>query len=330
MQIDHRYNFALMALALAAPSALPAQSGTLVVLNKGGASAFLIDVASGMTMARLETGEGPHEVAVSGDGNWAVAANYGAQVGGNTLTVIDVPGKRVANLIDLGEYNRPHGITFLPGDTSVVVTAEADQAVVVVGIPGGEILAVLPTDGDGSHMLAVPRDARNIYTGNMRDDNVSKIDVASGKTISMWNVPEVPEAIGVTPDGREVWVGSNRHGTVTALDATNGQRKGQITGFTFPYRILFTPDSRMAIIPDLRQNRVSFYDRESLGELHTLELPGTGPEGVILSPDASILYLSLSQQDQVVAIDLETFEVVRHYETGRGPDGIGYSRVELD
>ncbi len=330
MQLDHRYNLALMALALAAPSALPAQTGTLVVLNKAGASAHLIDVASGMTMARLQTGNGPHEVAVSSDGVWAVAANYGAQVGGNTLTVIDVPGKRVANVIDLGEYDRPHGIAFLPGDTAVVITAEADQAVVMVGIPHGEILSVLPTDGGGSHMLAVPRDARNIYTGNMRDDNVSKIDVAAGATTAMWNVPEVPEAIGVTPDGSEVWVGSNRQGTVTALNTETGERLGQITGFTFPYRILFTPDSRLAIIPDFRQNRVSFYQRESREELRTLEFAGAGPQGVILSPDGGTLYLSLSQQDQVAAIDLETFEVQRHYETGRSPDGIGYSPIELD
>jgi len=53
--------------------ALHAQaSGTLIVLNKAEASASLIDLASGEEILRLETGVGPHEVAVSPDGKTAV------------------------------------------------------------------------------------------------------------------------------------------------------------------------------------------------------------------------------------------------------------------
>ncbi len=47
-------------------------TGTLIVLNKDGASASLRDRATGEEFARLDTGVGPHEVAVSPDGRIAV------------------------------------------------------------------------------------------------------------------------------------------------------------------------------------------------------------------------------------------------------------------
>ncbi len=50
-------------------------TGTLIVLNKDGASASLLDRATGKEFARLDTGTGPHEVAVSPDGTIAVVGN---------------------------------------------------------------------------------------------------------------------------------------------------------------------------------------------------------------------------------------------------------------
>lgn len=53
-----------IALGIAA-RAVSAQPGTIVVLNKGEASASLIDRHTQQEVALIETGVGPHEVAVS-------------------------------------------------------------------------------------------------------------------------------------------------------------------------------------------------------------------------------------------------------------------------
>ena len=94
----------------------PELGGTLIVVNKGAASASIVDVSTGQILKTLPTNEGPHEVVVSKDGSVAVVTDYGARSGGNTLTVIDVPGLAVARTVDLGEHRRPHGIDFMPGD----------------------------------------------------------------------------------------------------------------------------------------------------------------------------------------------------------------------
>src|SRR3990172_3377937 len=114
-----------------------AQTGTLIVTNKTPATATIVDVASGRALATLSTGMGPHEVVVSSDGRLAVGTDYGAQQPGRTLTVIDVPALRVARTIDLGQYTRPHGVVFLPGDSLVVVTSETTQHVVIVNVAAG-------------------------------------------------------------------------------------------------------------------------------------------------------------------------------------------------
>ena len=80
-------SLALVLLVLA-PAGASAVEGELIVLNKSGASASILDLGSGEELVRLEVGVGPHEVAVSPDGSTAVVANYGDRNPGNTLSVL--------------------------------------------------------------------------------------------------------------------------------------------------------------------------------------------------------------------------------------------------
>src|SRR5688500_19549197 len=125
-------------LASTVAAQVPGLTGTLVVTNKSPSTATIIDVASGRTLATIPTGNCPHEIALSSDGRFAVVTDYSGQPG-RTLTVIDVLAMRVVRTIDLGAYNRPHGIAFLPGDSLVVVSSEASKNVVVVNVMAGVV-----------------------------------------------------------------------------------------------------------------------------------------------------------------------------------------------
>lgn len=318
----------LLVLATAcvpAVAPLAAQTGTLVVLNKGDASANIIDLGSGRILATVPTGDGPHEAAITRDGRLAVAADYGGRTPGNSLTVIDVPGLRVVKTIDLGEYRRPHGLAFLPGDSILAVTSETAQQVLLVHVGDGAIRRTIGTEQAGSHMLALVGDATRLYTSNGRDNSVSELDVRTGRGARHFAVPPGPEAITVTPDGREVWVGSNTEGTVNVLDPRTGTVEQAADGFSWPYRILITPDQRHVLIPDLRGNRLRFFDRATREQLAMLEFPGAGPQGITLDADARFAFLALSAQDMVAVIDLARREAVRYITTGSGPDGLAYT-----
>jgi DNA-binding beta-propeller fold protein YncE len=107
-----------------------APAGTLVVLNKSGASASLIDLASGKEVARVPVGDGPHEAAVSPGGRLAVVTNYGQKTPGNCLNVIDVAQAQVLHTVVLDAYQRPHGLQFLD-ERRLVVTAEGQASVLI-------------------------------------------------------------------------------------------------------------------------------------------------------------------------------------------------------
>jgi YVTN family beta-propeller protein len=316
-------------LLLTYPTALDAQvadlEGTLVVVNKGASSVSIIDVASGAELAVLPTGIGPHEVAVSTDGRTAVVTDYGARQAGNSLTVIDVQELEVVGTIDLGVHERPHGIAFLPGDERVVVTSEATGSVVVVDVDAGTVENAYPTSQAGSHMLALPVQAGRIWTSNVRDGTVSEIDVSTGTTARIIDVPAQPEAIGVTPDGIEVWVGSNANGTVSVVDARDGSVSQAQDGFGWPYRVLFTPDGSTALIPDLRGEELRIVNRDTRSVRHRIPLTGGAPQGVAVTPDGRVAFQSLSDRARVLVIDLDSGEIISRLPAGQGPDGVAFT-----
>lgn len=311
-------------LASTAAAQVPGLTGTLVATNKSPSTATVIDVGSGRTLATIPTGNGPHEIALSSDGRFAVVTDYGGQPG-RTLTVIDLLAMRVMRTIDLGAYNRPHGIAFLPGDSLVVVSSEASKNVVVVNAMAGVVRNAIATQGDGSHMVAVTADGSRAYTGNMGSNTVSELDLRTGKFTRSWTVPATPEAINVTPDGKEVWVGSNATGKVSVVDVATGNVTTAAEGLRWPYRVLFTPDVRTVLLPDLRGEELRFVDRASKHELSRLSFPGGGPQGITISPDGRYAFQSLSTQARVAVIDMRVRSVVAHLPAGETPDGVVYT-----
>lgn len=299
-------------------------AGTLVITNKSAATATIIDASSGNTLATLPTGESPHEIALTADGRLAVVTDYGTGQA-PTLTVIDVPGRRVARTIDLGQYRAPHGIAFLPGDSLVAVTSEASQHVVIVHPASGAIRKAIPTRHAGSHMVAFGRSGDRLYTGNIGGNTVSELNPATGEYVRSWDVPRQPEAIGVSPDGTEVWVGSNAEGKVSVVTPATGAVATAAEGFGWPYRIVFTPDGQTVLMPDLRNEELRFVERATRRELGRLPFAGAAPQGIALTPDGRWAFLSLSGQGQVVLIDIANRTVVRSIQAGPTPDGVVFA-----
>jgi YVTN family beta-propeller protein len=300
-------------------------TGTLVVTNKSPSTATILDVASGRVLATLPTGNGPHEVVITRDGSVAVVTDYGAQSPGSSLTVIDVPGKRIARTITLGEYRRPHGIAFLPGDTLVAVTSETNRAVLIVAVRTGAIVRVVQTAQTGSHMVAVTGDGRRAWTGNIGSNTVSELDLTTGVSLRTIAVPAAPEAINVTPNGKEVWVGSNATGVVSVVDAATGAVAPAATGLGWPYRVLYSPDTALVLLPDLRGETLRFVDRKTHAELTRLSLVGKAPQGITFAPDGRTAFLSFSGTGKVAVIDIATRAVTREIDAGRTPDGVAYT-----
>lgn len=325
-------------LAFATSSAAQRPTGTVIVSNMNDHTATIIDAATNRVIATLQTGEGPHEVAASHDGKWAVVSNYGVRgKPGNSITVIDVAKATVVKTIDLGDAGRPHGIAFLPGDTIVAVTSEANKNVHLVDVRAGNVIRSLPTNGRASHMLSVSAKGDRIVTGNIGDGTISVLSL-TGDPVTI-PVARQPEAIGIAPSGNEAWVGSNRDSLVSVIDLETGEAKAVLRGFGLPYRIIPSRDGKTVVITDPMTAKVSVYDAVTRKPRFTIEVPkdsivataevpgSPSPEGAAISPDGRWAFVTLQGRNRMITIDLRSGRIVGWAVTGTWSDGIAYSPI---
>ena len=318
------------------------RAGMVVVANQEGASVTVLDAADLKTIATLPVGVGPHEVAISPDGRWAVVTNYGNQtVVGQTLSVIDLAAETpaVVRTIDLGEYHRPHGVAFVQAGVKLVVTSESSQRLLLLDFVSGLVDTALATNARGSHMVTVQRDGRRAWTSNVADGTVTEFDIDTRTTKRTFPVASQVEGISATPGGVQVWVGSNAAKTVTVIDGATANTLGTITGFGTPYRVASSRSGRVVLVADPDSNRVTIFDTGTRRELARINLgaekgvgtptsgKNAGPEGITFDPIVDVAYVTLHATNQVVAIDLVSRKVVGFGAVGAGPDGIAFSTL---
>ena len=318
----------LLALFLAtAPDTTPPSGELVLVANKRAASVTIVETATGRTLITLPVGEGPHEVAVSRDGRWALVSNYGGPgAGGSSLTLLDLATLTVARTIELAPHRRPHGVQFIGSTTRAAVTSETSQMLLIVDVAAGSVLQAIPTGGRGSHMVGVTADGTRAWTANIGDGTVTEIDLAQGRALRQVPVATMTEGIGVAPDGGAVWVGSNDQHTVSVVDPAGGVVVATLPAPGFPYRVSISPDGRYAVVPQPQGDVVRVFDLAARRELGVIEVGAAGPVGTAVSPDGRTAYVSLQGTDEVAMIDLQRLMEVRRFPTGAGPDGIAVSR----
>lgn len=317
------------------------RTGTVVVLNKAEASAWLIDAATGEVVARIPTGDGPHEVAVSPDGTRAVVGDYGGPgTPGRSLTLIDLPGKRVAGKVDLGEHRRPHGIAWLP-DGRIAVTSETSQAVLLVDPEAGRVVRTLPTGAGGSHMLAASADGTRIYTANLGNNTVTALHVDSAAALGVASAGRGSEGLALSPDGSQVWVGNRQDNTVTVVDTRTMQPVATLPSAVLPFRVAFTPDGSRAIVANPMSGHLRVFDVAGRTEAAAIHLaydtpgvqgaPGRSghavPLGLTISGDGRWAYASDGEAQRVAVVDLREGRLVALFPAGASPDGIAWSPV---
>lgn len=316
--------------------AAPASADLLIVLNKSGNEAALVDPGSLQVVSKLPTGRGPHEVAVAPDGRRAWVCNYGAAgvfrdggerrfEAGNTLTVLDLAKRRVERTLDLGEFSRPHGIAFSRDGKRLWITCEGAGAVIEVDAASGKVAKSWKTGQEVSHMLVATPDERKLYVANIGSGSANVIERASG-AVKVIPTGAGAEGMDVTPDGREVWVTNRAANTIAVIEVATDQVVDTLaSGGEFPIRLKFTPDGREAWVSNARSNAVAVFDARTRGKVAEIAV-GAVPVGIQMSPDGKRAFVANTNDDKVTVIEVATRKVVGTLATGEEPDGMAWAR----
>src|SRR5687767_6922400 len=311
-----------------------ALTGTVVAVNQQSDSVTLIDLQKMEPYRHVKVVGGPHEAAASPDGRSVVVTNYNKQGVGpqKTLSLLALPSGDTIKTIDLGEYRAPHDVRWVD-PTRVVVTSEANQALLLVNITSGAIERVFRTEAGVSHMLALSTDRTRLYCSNMRDGSVSAFDFKTGAKIKDVKTGKECEGVGVTPDGRWVWAGNRAEDTISIIDTRTLEVTKRISSPGFPYRVQFTPDGKLALVPHARASSLVVADVASQAIVKSIKLgltkvdqPSTA--GVFPHPDNRHAFVTVRNDNSMLVLDLVTGETLARVEVQNSPDGVTYSRVQ--
>jgi YVTN family beta-propeller protein len=309
-------------------------TGTVVVVNQASDTVTLIDLASMEAYRHVAVVGGPHEAAVSPDGQRVMVTNYYTRGGApqKTLSLISLPDGAVIRTIDLGEFSRPHDVQWVD-ESRVVVTVEANQALLLVNTETGAIERVFKTGRDGSHMLSLSADRKRLYSSNMAGGgSVSVFDFQTGDKLGDIDTGDECEGVGVTPDGRWVWAGNRAADTVSIIDTERLEVVKTLETPGFPYRVEFTPDGRHALVPHARSGTLMVGDVAGQQVIRHITLPmarvdAPSTAGVIPHPDNLHAFVTVRNDDAMIVVNLETGENLARVPVQSSPDGVAYSPV---
>jgi YVTN family beta-propeller protein len=309
---------AVAGLTCAAPACADPPVGTLLIGNKGEDTLSLVDLTSGREIARLPTGDMPHEIAVSPDGTQAAVVAYG----GTTIDVFDLAQRKKLRTIDLSPNQRPHGLVWL-GDGRLVATAEGSKSVAVIA-PDGKV-GTIATEANGSHMVAIAADRRHAYVANIGSGSVSVLDLTAGRKLRDIAVGGKPEGLALAKGGAELWVGDLSAPRLQVFATASGEKLAELAIDPVAIRVAISPDGRTIATSNVAAGTISLIDVATRKLVRTISVSGSKEAGqvtILFSPDGKHLYAAETGHDRVAEIDVASGRVLRRLPAGKNGDGL--------
>jgi YVTN family beta-propeller protein len=303
---------------------LTAAAQTLLVASNAEHHVALINPATFETVARLPTGQGPHEITLSHDGRLAYVVDSGTGpngIRGNTITVLDLPNRRVKATFNLGAFVQPHDTRLSRNGRLLWVTCALAQTILELDANDGKILKTYAIRQEGAWFLAATPDGRKLYTANLEGKSVSRIERATGQVQVISLAAEVT-GIDMTPSGREVWVTS---GSVHVIDTTTDRVVAALNaGDGGTNRIRLTSNGKYAVVSLRAKNELAVFDVKARRLLARIPLT-LRPKVITLSKDGRQAFLTNPADNRVTVVDLNARKQTATYPVGKTPDGIAWA-----
>ncbi len=311
-----------------------AQTGRLLVAQKGDASLAIVDPVAGAVLVSVdEGGITGHEVAGSPDGKLAIVPIYGnSGVGkpgtdGKNIVVIDIASHKIVGNIEFDHGVRPHCAVFGPKDGMLYVSTELDHSITIIDPKMWKIVGSIPTGQPESHMLTISHDGLRGYTANVGPGTVSVLDMKTRKTLAVIPVSGETQRIAISNDDRWVFTADQTKPQMAVIDTAANTVKTWVPLSGFGYGAALTKDGRWLLMPIPAKNVVDVVDLGTMKVAHTVAV-GAEPQEVLASPAGKVAYVSCLGANRVDQIDLATWKVTRSIATGKGSDGLGWAGGE--
>ena len=150
-----------------------------------------------------------------------------------------------------------------------------------------------------------------IFVLNSQDADVSVIDPVTYKQVMRVPTGKEPHHLYLAPDDKTLIVANATGNTLTFIDPTNGKVLRTVQDIVDPYHLRFSPDMKWFVTAANRLNHVDLYRwngadaAQPLKLIKRIEAPKT-PSHLNIDSKSSVVYASLQDSDELLAIDLAT------------------------
>ncbi|CAN5506865.1 hypothetical protein BH09ACT8_BH09ACT8_16510 [soil metagenome] len=258
------------------------------------------------TIGAVAIGGYADEVVLSPDGSHAYVSSLGAP----GVSVIDTATNSVTATLDV---TFPLSIALNPGGNRLYVADGDTETVAVFDTVTNTRVATISAGGNPADIAFDPTGSLAYIAGN---DAVSVVDTTTGDVLAAIPVSSV-RGLTVSPDGSEIYTVNGANGTVSVIDSATKVvvakiviPVGDVTGapFTAPFDVTIAPDGRTAYVVDNAGGTVSVIDTGTR-EITTTTVVGGYPLSVTMSPDGTLVYVTIGSQPMAV-IDAATNTVL--------------------
>ncbi len=165
---------------------------------------------------------------------------------------------------------------------------------------------------------------RPIFVLNSLDANISVIDPVTFAHIKKVPTGKEPHHLYLTPDEKSLVVANALGDSLTFLDPTTGDVQRVVSGIPDPYHLRFSPDMKWFVTAANRLNHIDVYRWEPTDARMPLKLAARipasrTPSHMAIDSRSTVVYTTLQDSDELIAIDLATQKPRWKVPVGRMP-----------
>ena len=179
----------------------------------------------------------------------------------------------------------------------------------------------------GAAGVAGAAGARPIFVLNSLDASISVIDGNTRSELRRIPTGKEPHHLYLTPDEKSLIVANAAGHSLTFIDPATGAVQRVVRDIPDPYHLRFSPDMKWFVTASNRLQRVDIYRwqpadvERPLKLAQRIEAPKT-PSHLSIDSRSSVVYASLQDSDELLAIDLVTLAPRWKVKIGKVPADI--------
>jgi len=303
----------ILAAALALLTMLAATpvfaSGLAFVINSGGASISLVDMAAQKELRRIPVLREPHHLALSPDGKSLLVGD----TVGNEMLFLDPVTAALQKRMPVAD---PYQLGFSPNGRFLVVNGLARNQVDVYDAATMQLLKRFPAATMPSHLDFAP-DSSRVFVSLQGTDSMLAIDL--NKLAVQWTAKIGKTPAGVLWHDGHVLVADMGTDYVAVVDPADGHVTGRIHTGKGAHNLFIAPDRKIIWVNNRAGGTTTSLDAATLAPLRSYAIPG-GPDDIAFAPDGK-LWITRRWAEKVAVLDPASGDY-QTIEVGRSPHGL--------